>query len=203
MLIRSLGREDPLEEGLTTHSRILAWRIPWTEEPGGLQSMGSQRVRHDWSDLAHTHVRMFFPLCGTPSSDMCHLEAEHGTVLFIHPLSFVWIECLCPPKTCRWYSSKESACRCRRCKRWGFDPWVRKIPWRRKWQPTPVFLLGNPTDRGPWQATVHGIAESDTTEWLSTCTRAHTHTHTHTYTICVLNPNASVWWLWEVIRSWV
>ena len=42
-----LGREDPLEEGMATHSSILAWRIPWTEEPGGLQNMGSQRVRHD------------------------------------------------------------------------------------------------------------------------------------------------------------
>ena len=40
----SLGWEDPLEEGMATHSSILAWRIPWTEEPGGLQSMGSQRV---------------------------------------------------------------------------------------------------------------------------------------------------------------
>ena len=45
--VRSLGWEDPLEEGMATHSSILAWRIPWTEEPGGLQSMGSQRVRHD------------------------------------------------------------------------------------------------------------------------------------------------------------
>ena len=45
--LRSLDREDPLEEGIATHSSILAWRIPWTEEPGGLQSMGSQRVRHD------------------------------------------------------------------------------------------------------------------------------------------------------------
>ena len=44
---RSLGREDPHEEGMATHSSILAWKIPWTEEPGGLQSMGSQRVRHD------------------------------------------------------------------------------------------------------------------------------------------------------------
>ena len=42
-----LGREDPLEEGMATHSSILAWRIPWTEEPGGLQSMGSKRVGHD------------------------------------------------------------------------------------------------------------------------------------------------------------
>ena len=46
--VRSLGQEDPLEGGMATHSSILAWRIPWTEEPGGLQSMGSQRVRHDW-----------------------------------------------------------------------------------------------------------------------------------------------------------
>ena len=45
--VRSLDWEDPLEKGMATHSGILAWRIPWTEEPGGLQSMGSQGVRHD------------------------------------------------------------------------------------------------------------------------------------------------------------
>jgi len=45
--VQSLGWEDPLEEGIVTHSSILAWRIPWTEEPDGLQSMGLQRVRHD------------------------------------------------------------------------------------------------------------------------------------------------------------
>ena len=45
--VQSLGREDPLEEEMATHSRILAWRIPWTEEPGGLQSVGLQRVRND------------------------------------------------------------------------------------------------------------------------------------------------------------
>ena len=45
--VQSLGWEDPLEKGIATHSSILAWRIPWTEEPGGLQSMGSQRVRYD------------------------------------------------------------------------------------------------------------------------------------------------------------
>ena len=45
--VRSLAWEDPLEEGMATHSSILAWRIPWTEDPGGLQSMGSQRVGHD------------------------------------------------------------------------------------------------------------------------------------------------------------
>ena len=45
--VQSLGQEDLLQKGMPTHSSILAWRIPWTEEPGGLQSMGLQRVRHD------------------------------------------------------------------------------------------------------------------------------------------------------------
>ena len=45
--IQSLGGEDPLEKGMATHPSILAWRIPWTEEPGGLLCMGSQRVGHD------------------------------------------------------------------------------------------------------------------------------------------------------------
>ena len=45
--VRALGQEDPLEEDMATHSSILAWKIPWTEEPGGLQSMGSQRVGHN------------------------------------------------------------------------------------------------------------------------------------------------------------
>ena len=45
--VGSLGREDPLGEGMAAHSSILAWRTPWTEEPGGLQSMGSQRAGHD------------------------------------------------------------------------------------------------------------------------------------------------------------
>ena len=47
--IQSLGQEDPLQKGIATHSRILVWRIPWTEEPDGLQSTGSQRVRHEWA----------------------------------------------------------------------------------------------------------------------------------------------------------
>ena len=46
-MLQSLGWEDPLEEGMVTHSSILAWGIPWTEEPGGLQSIGLQRVGHD------------------------------------------------------------------------------------------------------------------------------------------------------------
>ena len=55
--VRFLGWEDPLEKGKATHSSILAWRIPWTEEPGGLQSVGSQRVRHNWA----TFIFIFLP----------------------------------------------------------------------------------------------------------------------------------------------
>ena len=51
----SLGLEDPLKKGIATHTSILAWRIPWTKEPGRLQSMGSQRVRHDWA-TEHAHM---------------------------------------------------------------------------------------------------------------------------------------------------
>ena len=47
--VQSLGQEDPLEKGMATHSSVLAWRIPWTEEPGGLQFMGLQSVVHDWA----------------------------------------------------------------------------------------------------------------------------------------------------------
>ena len=51
--VQSLGQEDPLEEEIATHSSILAWRIPWTEEPGGLRSRGSQRVVHDKGTITH------------------------------------------------------------------------------------------------------------------------------------------------------
>ena len=53
--IQSLGQEDPLEKGMATHSSILAWRITQTEEASGLQSIGLQRVRHDWSDSVRFH----------------------------------------------------------------------------------------------------------------------------------------------------
>ena len=56
MQVQSLGQEDPLEKSVTTCSSVLAWRVPWTEEHGGLLSMGSQRVGQDRRGLAHTHV---------------------------------------------------------------------------------------------------------------------------------------------------
>ena len=54
MGVQFLGQEDPLEKEMATHSSILAWRLPWTEEPGRLQSMGSQRVGHNKATITHT-----------------------------------------------------------------------------------------------------------------------------------------------------
>ena len=85
--------------------------------------------------------------------------------LFLH-LQLIWGES--PLGLLRWLRGKESAFQCRRCKRHELDPWVRKIPWRRKWQPTPVFFPGKP-HRGAWWATVPGgCKDSNTAEWLST-----------------------------------
>ena len=66
MHVSSLGQEDALKDGTVTHSSLLACRIPWTEEPGRLQSTGSQKVEHDWSDWAHTHTAsQTFPIKST------------------------------------------------------------------------------------------------------------------------------------------
>ena len=75
-------------------------------------------------------------------------------------------------------SGKESTCQCRRYKRHRFNPWVRKMPWRRTWQPTPALLPGKfHRDRSFVGYKLWGYKESDTTECAHA--RAHTHTHTH------------------------
>ena len=76
---RSLNWEDAMKKGMATHSSILAWKIPWTEEPGGLQPMGSQRVRQDWVTNAYTvdinHIVVQLLSCvqlfATPSTAAC------------------------------------------------------------------------------------------------------------------------------------
>ena len=74
--VRSLGREDPLEKEMVAHSSILAWRIPWTEEPGRLQSTGSQRVRHDWTSL---HF-MVFPVVIYECESWTIKKTEHRII---------------------------------------------------------------------------------------------------------------------------
>ena len=78
MWVQSPGQEDPLEEGMAAHSRILAWRIPWTEQPDELQPMGSQRVRHNWSNLA----------CRIPLCTHTHSHTPHLLYMFIRWWTF-------------------------------------------------------------------------------------------------------------------
>ena len=68
--VRSLGRKDPLEKEMTIHSSTIAWKIPWTEEPGRLQSMGSQRVGHDWATWSSLRSLQAKSLCLLLAS--CH-----------------------------------------------------------------------------------------------------------------------------------
>ena len=73
MQVQSLSQEHPLEEGMSTLSSILAWRILWTEEPGRLQFIGSHRVGHNWSNLAHTfHLLLFCSTFQEPHSQKTH-----------------------------------------------------------------------------------------------------------------------------------
>ena len=83
MQVWSLGREYSLEEEMVTHSTIPAWRIPWTEEPGGLQSMGWQRVRQDWAEAAVASMGTS-PLCINTDSTMISFMA-HSWVPKIRP----------------------------------------------------------------------------------------------------------------------
>ena len=85
--VRSLGQEDPLDEEMATHSRILAWKIIWTEEPGGLQSMGLQRVGHDCTycppPTPPHHLQIFPPSLGAAGflllvvSGVCVCSLQH------------------------------------------------------------------------------------------------------------------------------
>ena len=85
--VQSLGQEDPLEKEMASHSSINAWKIPWTKEPGGLQSMGSQRVGHDWVTSFHftSKISRNCPLSGTsplPPGISKHLRVFSGLLQY-------------------------------------------------------------------------------------------------------------------------
>ena len=99
--VQSLGWENPLEKEMATHSSTLTWKIPWMEEPGRLQSMGLQRVGHDWA----TSLSFQYTCIKLPGGSEGKASAHNAEDL-----------CLIPGSG--------------------------RFPWRRKWQPTPVFLPG-------------------------------------------------------------
>ena len=78
--IWSLGQKDPLEKEMATHSSILAWRIPWTEEPGGLWSMGLQRVGHDWATKLSTFISLKGFSCGSAGKESARNAGHLGLI---------------------------------------------------------------------------------------------------------------------------
>ena len=79
--VQSLGREDLLEKETATHSSVLAWKIPWTEEPGRLQSMGSQRVRHNWATSLSLSLLYNIPLCENTTACCTQRSWRHLSVI--------------------------------------------------------------------------------------------------------------------------
>ena len=84
----SLDWEDPLEKGTATHSSILAWRIPWTEEPGRLQSMGSQRAGHDWATFTSFHNLEVNLLFAQSSQFGCYVHAGSFFKYYVYQFCF-------------------------------------------------------------------------------------------------------------------
>ena len=94
--VQSLGQEDPLDKSRATHSSILAWRIPWTEEPGGLQSMGSRRVGQDWATdtLIFTSSFSYLNSCVSIAESvkltLCYLRARSHLHSDLRSLPGMW-----------------------------------------------------------------------------------------------------------------
>ena len=111
------------------------------------------------------------PICGftTLNPSCCGHEEKSVSTFLEHAMSSATQMATSPPETSKnvclcfrlpwWISGKERTCQCRRL---GFNPWVGKIPWRRKCNPLQCSCLENPMDRGAWWATVHGVAKSRT-----------------------------------------
>ena len=152
----SLSLEDHLEKEMATHSSTLAWKIPWTKEPGRLQSMGSQRVRHDWSTSLHfTHklLAIIFFLALVPT--FLSMEIHSTWDIAIKMLSHA---CFTPVNSiCSQYMY--------------YIWWIYTVHiGERNDNPLQYSCLENPMDRRAWQATVHGIPKSQT--------QLNTHAHT-------------------------
>ena len=145
MWVWSLAREDPLEEHMAPHSSILAWRIPWAEEPGRLQSMGLQRVGHDWATSISIIYLSIFPYiyiaiwASKVALVVKNLPVNAGDIRDVDLI-----------------------------------PGLGKSPGGGHGNPLQYSCLKNPMDRGAWQTTVHGVTKSWTwLKRLSTQARTH------------------------------
>ena len=141
----SLGQEDTLEKGMATHPRILAWRIPWKEEPGGLQCTGLQRVGHDWVQAQASTIYVWLA-CAKRKKTESETRAQKAWGRVgppAHPgraIFFGFSRTISKQVTPVIKKLPANAGDLRGKK--SFDCWIWKIPWRRAWQLIPVFLPG-------------------------------------------------------------
>ena len=170
----ALGREDPLEKEIAVLSSILAWGIPWTEEPGGLQSIVSQNSQTHLGQLNSSNISLvpysipvfiFISIKWVLYSLNCtHLICAMEKAMASHSSTLAW--------KILW-TEEPSALQFMGLLGVGHD-WATSLSlftfmhWRRKCQPTPVFLLGESQGRGSLWAAVYGVAQSWTQlTWLS------------------------------------
>ena len=126
--VQSLGWKDPIEEGMATHSSIVAWRIPWTEEPVRLQSTGSQRGGHDWSNLhAYTHYTSHNTQLTIFNKWGIHLRANTNNIVSAMQ-QYTWEQNLMDEGSCE-CRKKETALHTHSML--GLEPGA--FPWRSSW----------------------------------------------------------------------
>ena len=142
----------------TNHSKICVktWR-PW------IVKTILKKKNKAWSTIAIKTVQYWHKTRHTNQWNT--MESPEKTLTFTRSINL-------------WKGLPRYPCQCRRCKRWGFNPWAGEIPWSRKWQSSPVFLPGKFHRLGSY--IVHGVSKSRTQ--LSACTHIHTHTHTQSMT---------------------
>ena len=168
----SLGQQDPLEEETATHSSILAWRIPWTEDPGGLQSIESHRVRHNWSMHACMHALLKLKLLNKLNIEELAVRTKSGycskslreKAMAPHSSTLAW--------KIPWTEGPgglQSMGSLRVRHNWATDTTEQlhfhfslSCIGEGNGNPLQCSCLENPRDRGAWWAAIYGVAQSRT-----------------------------------------
>ena len=158
----SLGREDPLEKEMAIHSSTNAWKIPCTEEPGRLQSMGSQRVRHDWAtSLSLFPPKLLLKQTIVKKVRFFHFKTSH-IIISIRRVETITVD---PWSIYSWpFFSLHSQIQPTGNRESGSIPRLGRFPGGGNGNPLHYSCLENSMDRGVWWAAVHGIRKSQT--WL-------------------------------------